>query len=171
MEVRGGAQVSCSASGAASVPQVCPLDSRVLKTSCHSSQMARRRSERVGEVRDLSARVAAAWAVTQGISCWAGLGKGHVVDRDTQSSSAGCPHEPTCGWDSTVYKGRSCRPLTRSSPSILGGWQVRPILWMESLRFREVAWSGCPARAESSRDLNPGVPDCRSRRCSVPPGA
>lgn len=35
--------------------------------------------------------------VSQGVSCQAGLGEGHVVDRDMQGSRAECPHEPTCG--------------------------------------------------------------------------
>ena len=49
------------------------------------------------EVRELCAGAAAAWACDRGISCWAGLGKGHMADRDTQSSSAEGPHEPTRG--------------------------------------------------------------------------
>ena len=47
------------------------------------------------EVRELCAGATAAWACDCGISCWAGLGKGHVADRDTQSSSAEGPREPT----------------------------------------------------------------------------
>lgn len=158
--VRGVAQVSGSAwVGGASAPQVHPLDSGVLQTCCHGSPMAGRQGQRLGSSvpePQLPGLVTATSLAGQASAraTWQTETHKAAVQR--------VPANPRV--DRTLLPTKAVPVGLSPSPHHqFRGWQVRPILWMgKSLRFRKVACSGCLAGAEQSRDLNPGVSDCRS---------
>lgn len=163
------AQVSGSASGAAPVPQVCPLVRDPENLPPRRPDGGETGMEGGGAVRELSAGVAPAWACDPGHLLLGRPGeRPHCGQRQAEQWYRASPRTHTwMGLD----KGRSCRPLAWSSPWILGGWEVRAVSRVGSLRSSEVAWSGCLASAGVTRDLTSGVCDCRSGRCSVPLGA